>query len=72
MVTLRPIDESNRATVEALRVTAQQERFVSSVAGSLVEAAEEPDGRALYWRDRLRRRGSAPARAARGSIASMT
>jgi GNAT superfamily N-acetyltransferase len=26
-----------------------QERFVSGVAESLLEAAEEPDGRALYW-----------------------
>jgi hypothetical protein len=24
-------------------------RFVSSVADSLLEAVEEPDGRALYW-----------------------
>ena len=49
MVSLRPISESNRETVEALRVSPRQEQFVSNVADSLLEAAEEPDGRALYW-----------------------
>jgi diamine N-acetyltransferase len=49
VVTLRPIDGSNRQAVEALRVSPAQERFVSDVAGSLREAAAEPDGRALYW-----------------------
>ncbi len=49
MVSLRPISESNREVVEALRVSPGQEQFVSSVADSLLEAAEEPDGRALYW-----------------------
>lgn len=48
-VTLRPITDSNRAAVEALRVSPAQEQFVSGVAESLREAAEEPDGRALYW-----------------------
>ena len=46
---LRPIDESNRAAVEALRVSPAQDQFVSGVADSLREAAAEPDGRALYW-----------------------
>lgn len=45
----RPIGESNREAVEALRVSPGQEQFVSSVADSLLEAAEEPDGRAIYW-----------------------
>ena len=49
MVTLRPIDESNRGAVEALRVSPAQEQFVSSVARSLLEAGEEPGGRAVYW-----------------------
>lgn len=49
MVSLRPISESNRKAVEALRVSPGQEQFVSSVADSLLEAAEEPDGRAIYW-----------------------
>ena len=48
-VSLRPISESNREAVEALRVAPGQELFVSSVADSLLEAAEEPDGRAIYW-----------------------
>ena len=49
VVSLRPLSGSNRQAVEALRVSPSQERFVSSVADSLREAAEEPDGRALYW-----------------------
>ena len=49
MVSLRPISESNRQAVEALRVLPSQEQFVSSVADSLREAAEHPDAHALYW-----------------------
>jgi len=49
MVSLRPISESNSEAVEALRVSPAQEQFVSSVAESLLEATETPDGRALYW-----------------------
>jgi len=49
MVSLRPITESNREAVEALEVSPGQEQFVSNVADSLLEAAAEPDGRALYW-----------------------
>jgi diamine N-acetyltransferase len=49
VVALRPITDSNREAVEALRVSDAQQRFVSTVAGSLLEAAEEPNGRALYW-----------------------
>jgi diamine N-acetyltransferase len=49
VVTLQPIDESNREAVEGLRVSPVQERFVSSVAESLLEAADEPDGRAISW-----------------------
>ncbi len=49
MVSLRPLSESDRHAVEALRVAPSQERFVSSVAESLREAAEHPDACALYW-----------------------
>ena len=49
MVSLRPLSESNRQAVEALRVSPDQERFVSGVAASLRHAAEHPDARALYW-----------------------
>jgi hypothetical protein len=49
VVSLRPITDANRAAVEALSVTPAQERFVSSVSESLLEAAAEPDGRAISW-----------------------
>jgi len=49
MVSLRPLTESNRDAVEALRVSPSQARFVSGVAESLREAAEHPDARALCW-----------------------
>ena len=48
MVSLRPITDANREAVEALAVTSDQGRFVSSVRESILEAAEEPDARALY------------------------
>jgi len=49
VIALRPITESNREAVEALEVSPGQHQFVSNVADSLLEAAEEPDGRAIYW-----------------------
>ena len=49
MVSLRPLSESNRQAVEALRVSPSQERFVSSVVQSLREAAEHPAARPMYW-----------------------
>ena len=49
MVTLRPIDDSNREAVLALRVSPVQLNFVAGVADSLAEAAAEPDGRAIQW-----------------------
>jgi diamine N-acetyltransferase len=49
VVSLRPLSESNREAVEALRVSPRQEQFVSSVADSLREAAEEPGAHAMYW-----------------------
>lgn len=51
-VTLREITEDNTPAVLALRCTPDQERFVTSVAGSLAEAAEYPQAnpwfRAVY------------------------
>ena len=49
MVSLRPLDDENREVVEALRVSPAQERFVAGVADSLVEAVEDPAGRAIHW-----------------------
>ena len=49
MVTLRPLDESNRDAILALRVSPAQLEFVSSVEESLREAEEEPGGRAIQW-----------------------
>jgi diamine N-acetyltransferase len=49
MVSLRAIDDANREAVLALRVSPAQLQFVSGVAESLLEAAEEPGARALYW-----------------------
>ncbi len=51
-VTLREITEDNAQSVLALRTTPDQERFVSTVAYSLEEAAEHPQAnpwfRAVY------------------------
>jgi diamine N-acetyltransferase len=49
MVDLRPLTDSNRAEIEALRVAPGQERFVSSVSDSLTEAADEPGAHAIAW-----------------------
>lgn len=49
VVTLRPLTPSNRAAAEALRLAPGQERFVSSVADSLREAAAHPDARPLCF-----------------------
>jgi hypothetical protein len=43
MVTPRPITDSNRRALEALTVSPLQENLVTTVADSLLEAAEEPD-----------------------------
>ena len=51
-ISLREITEDNTAAVLALRTTPDQERFVSTVADSLAEAEENPQGspwfRAVY------------------------
>jgi diamine N-acetyltransferase len=49
VIELRPLTESNREAVEALRVAPSQQRFVSSVVDSLREAGEHPDAHAIYW-----------------------
>ena len=49
MVSLRPITDANREAVEALAVPPDQRRFVSGVRESILEAAEHPDARAIYW-----------------------
>jgi diamine N-acetyltransferase len=48
-VSLRAIDDANRAEVEALRVAPAQRHFVSSVADSLREAADYPFAQILAW-----------------------
>jgi diamine N-acetyltransferase len=49
MVSLRPLSDSNRADLEALRVSQAQRQYVSSVADSLLEAAEHPAARPICW-----------------------
>jgi diamine N-acetyltransferase len=49
VVSLRPLDDSDREAVEALRVSQSQEQFVSSVTDSLQEAAEHPDAHPICW-----------------------
>ena len=55
-VVLRAITDENREEVVALRISASQQRYVSSVADSLAEARETPEGhpwyRAIYVDDR--------------------
>jgi GNAT superfamily N-acetyltransferase len=48
VVSLREINDGNRHAVLALRVTPIQARFVSSVAESLTEAEETPEGKPWY------------------------
>ena len=49
MLTLHPVDESNRSVLEALRTSPAQERFVSTVADSLLEAVEAAACQAIAW-----------------------
>ena len=55
-ISLREITDENREAVLALRIAPGQDRFVSSVAESLEEAREIPEGnpwyRAIYADDR--------------------
>jgi diamine N-acetyltransferase len=48
VVSLREITEDNRAAVEALAVTGEQDRYVASVTTSLQDAEEYPDAKPWY------------------------
>ena len=48
VISLREITEDNRAAVEALAVTEDQDRYVASVTTSLQDAEEYPDARPWY------------------------
>jgi RimJ/RimL family protein N-acetyltransferase len=47
-VSLRGITDQKREAVRALRIAASQERYVSSVADSLEEARDTPEGNPWY------------------------
>jgi diamine N-acetyltransferase len=49
VISLRPIDDANREAVFALDVAPAQQRFVSNARDSLLEAADEPGGKAISW-----------------------
>src|ERR1044072_8886010 len=49
MITLRPLTDENGAVLEALRIEPSQERFVNTVSEALLEAEEEPGGRAIQF-----------------------
>ena len=48
VVSLREITDENREAILALRIAASQEGYVSSVADSLEEARETPEGNPWY------------------------
>jgi diamine N-acetyltransferase len=48
VVSLREITDQNRAAVVALRIATSQEAYVSSVADSIEEARETPEGKPWY------------------------
>jgi diamine N-acetyltransferase len=49
MVMLRPLTAENRSAIVGLRLAAGQDRFVNTVEDALLEAEEEPGGRAIQW-----------------------
>ena len=49
MIELRSVDDTNRDLLCELRLKPGQERFVTSVAGSIAEALDEPGGKAIQW-----------------------
>jgi diamine N-acetyltransferase len=49
MISLRPLTDENRAAIEALRIHPAQEWFVNNVTDALLEAEEEPGGRAIQF-----------------------
>ena len=48
-VTLRPVDDENRADLEALAVRPDQTHFVATVAKSYTDAAADPESHPLMW-----------------------
>src|SRR3954462_13994232 len=48
-IALRPVTDENRRALEALRVTDEQLAFVNTVADAVLEAEEEPGGRAIQF-----------------------
>jgi diamine N-acetyltransferase len=49
MARLVPLTDANRSAIVALRTTVEQERFINSVSDALLEADDEPGGRAIQW-----------------------
>jgi GNAT superfamily N-acetyltransferase len=49
MISLRPLTDQNRPEIVALRIDPSQERFVNNVSEALLEAEEEPGGRAIKF-----------------------
>ena len=47
-VTLREITDKNRAAIEALTVTEEQDEYVATVTVSLADAVEYPEAKAWY------------------------
>jgi len=48
-IALRPVTDENRPALEALRVTDEQLAFINTVADAVLEAEEEPGGRAIQF-----------------------
>ena len=48
VVTLREITDENRAAIEALTVTEEQDAYVATVTVSLADAVEYPEAKAWY------------------------
>jgi diamine N-acetyltransferase len=49
LIELRPLTDNNRAELEALRITPEQENFVTTVVDSIAEGAEDVGGQAIAW-----------------------
>src|SRR3954469_8638979 len=48
-IALRPVTDEDRPALEALRVTDEQLAFINTVADAVLEAEEEPGGRAIQF-----------------------
>src|SRR5262245_31987809 len=49
VISLQPLTDDNRAALVGLRIDPSQERFVNNVSEALLEAEEEPGGRAIQF-----------------------